>query len=529
MITGKHIIGFEQIAGGNSFFYAVNPATGSKSDCRFYNVTTEEIDYAVTKAVSAFVVYRKKSGEEKAAFLECIAAEITALGDELINCCTTETALPKARLEGERTRTINQAKLFAALLKEGSWVDARIDTALPQRQPIARPDIRYMQIALGPVAVFGASNFPLAFSVAGGDTVAALAAGCPVICKAHPAHPATAELVAKAIQAAAIKTNMPDGVFSLLFADGIAAGSQLVKHPGIKAVAFTGSFKAGKALFNTAAAREEPIPVYAEMGSINPVFVLPEALEKYSEKIATGFSNSVTLGVGQFCTNPGMLIYINAGGQNNFDVELKNAFQNMAGGVMLTHNMYDSYNAGVANRVANKEVTLLAQTVTNTSGNTANPVLLKTNFTGLKNNLSLSEELFGPASLVVEAISKNEMIAIAENFSGHLTATIHGTENDLIDYKDLLDILEQKVGRIVINGFPTGVEVCPAMVHGGPYPATTNARTTSVGTASISRFTRPVCYQDMLQQLLPDELKNENKLKIRRLINGASTQTDVEI
>ena len=529
MIAGKHIIGLEQIASGNSFFYAVNPATGNKLDHRFYNVTADEINYAVSKAVNAFALYRKKTGVEKAAFLECIADEINALGDELINCCTAETALPKARLEGERARTINQAKLFAALLKEGSWVDARIDTALPQRQPIARPDIRYMQIALGPVAVFGASNFPLAFSVAGGDTIAALAAGCPVICKAHPAHPATAELVAKAIQAAAIKTNMPDGVFSLLFAEGIEAGLQLVKHPGIKAVAFTGSFKGGKALFDVASAREEPIPVYAEMGSVNPVFVLPEALEKYSEKIATGFSNSVTLGVGQFCTNPGMLVYENAGRQNNFDDQLKNAFQNMAGGVMLTQHMYDTYNAGVTNRVASKDVALLAKTVTGTSGNTADPVLLKTNFIGLKNNLSLSEELFGPASLVVEAISKNEMIAIAENLSGHLTATIHGTENDLIGYKDLLDILEQKVGRIVINGFPTGVEVCNAMVHGGPYPATTDARTTSVGTAAISRFTRPVCYHDMFQHLLPDELKYENKLKIWRLINGALTQSDIEI
>ncbi|WP_462244884.1 aldehyde dehydrogenase (NADP(+)) [Ferruginibacter sp.] len=529
MIEGKHIIGFEQIAKGESCFYAVDPVTGNKLDHRFYNVTTDEINYAISKAVSAFVLYRKKSGVEKAAFLECIADEIIALGDELINCCNAETALPKARLEGERTRTINQAKLFAALLKEGSWVDARIDTALPHRQPIARPDIRYMQIALGPVTVFGASNFPLAFSVAGGDTIAALAAGCPVICKAHPAHPATAELVAKAIQAAAIKTNMPDGVFSLLFAEGISAGLQLVQHPGVKAVAFTGSFKGGKALFDAAAAREEPIPVYAEMGSINPVFVLPEALEKYGEKIATGFSNSVTLGVGQFCTNPGMLVYKNAGKQNNFDDQLKNAFQNTTGGVMLTQNMYDNYNAGVANRLTNKDVVLLVKSGTDAGGNTANPVLLKTNFIGLKNDLCLNEELFGPASLVVEAISKNEMMAIAENLSGHLTATIHGTENDLIGYKDLLDILEQKVGRIVINGFPTGVEVCTAMVHGGPYPATTDARSTSVGTAAINRFTRPVCYQDMFQHLLPEELKNENKLNIWRQINGVQTQSDVEM
>jgi NADP-dependent aldehyde dehydrogenase len=456
-----------------------------------------------------------------------IADELMALGDELLDVCCTETALPKARIEGERFRTVNQLKLFAQLVKEGSWVNARIETALPERMPIPKPDIRFMHIALGPVVVFGASNFPLAFSVAGGDTASALASGCPVIVKAHSAHPATSELVGKAIQKAAQKVNMPDGVFSMLFGDGPKVGTLLVKHPEVKAVGFTGSFKGGKALFDAAVSRETPIPVYAEMGSTNPVFILPEAIHQRSDKIAQGFSGSVTLGVGQFCTNPGMLIYEETESAKLFIKLLEDEFQKTSGGSMLAENIFESYDKGVAHHSAIEGLEVLANGKASEGANLAQPVLFKTKSETFTAHPELSEEIFGPASVVIEAKSKEEILNIAKNLSGHLTATVHGTEKDLLDYKELIDILEQKVGRIVINGFPTGVEVCHAMVHGGPFPATTDSRSTSVGTASIYRFTRPVSYQALPDAFLPDELKNKNSLEIWRLVNGEQTRAAV--
>ena len=524
MIEGKQIIGFEFSADGDEIFQSVNPALGTKLDYYFHKATSGEVNKAVEKAASSFQLYRKKSGVEKAIFLESIANEIMALGNELIEICCTETALPKGRIEGERMRTVNQLKLFAELLREGSWVNARIETALPDRTPLPKPDIRFMHIALGTVVVFGASNFPLAFSVAGGDTASALAAGCPVIVKAHSAHPGTSELVGKAIQKAAKAVSMPDGVFSLLFGDGSVVGTQLIKHPNVKAVGFTGSYKGGKALFDAAVSREIPIPVYAEMGSTNPVFILPEAMEEWAEKIAQGFSGSVTLGVGQFCTNPGMLIYENANSAKEFTKHLEQQFQKTSGGAMLADNIFDSYSKGIAHHSAIEGIELLAKGNMPDSANTAQPVLFKTNSEIFAAHPDLAEEIFGPTSVVIEAKSKEEILAIAKNLSGHLTATIHGTEKDLVAYRDLLDILEQKVGRILVNGFPTGVEVCHAMVHGGPFPATTDSRSTSVGTASIYRFTRPVCYQAMPLELLPSELKNDNPLNIWRLVNGEFTK-----
>jgi len=526
MTEGKQIIGFEQSAEGKDFIQSVNPATGEKI-AQFHVATPTEVDMAVAKAATAFQVYRKKSGAEKAAFLEAIATEIMAIGDELITICCAESALPKGRIEGERGRTIGQLKLFAELLKEGSWLDARIETANPERTPIPKPDIRYMQIPLGPVVVFGASNFPLAFSVAGGDTASALAAGCPVVVKAHPAHPATSELIGKAIQRAAKSTNMPDGVFSLLFGDGPILGGQLVKHPEVKAVGFTGSFAGGKALFDLAVRREVPIPVYAEMGSTNPVFILPETVKNQGEAFAKNFSGSVTLGVGQFCTNPGMLIYEDNAIGKELTKKLEEEFQQVAGGVMLAENIYKSYNAGVKRHSGVAGVTALAHGSASSDLNVASPVLFKTNSSVLKEHPTLAEEVFGPTSLIVEATSKEDILQIARNLTGHLTATVHGTENDLIDYKELLEILEQKVGRVIINGFPTGVEVCSAMVHGGPFPATTDSRSTSVGTAAIFRFTRPVSLQNMPQALLPDELKNSNPLGIWRLVNGTFTNETI--
>ncbi|MDB5114853.1 MAG: aldehyde dehydrogenase [Mucilaginibacter sp.] len=519
MIEGKQIIGFALSAEGNELWRSVNPATGEKVG-DFRKATPTEVNTAVAKAAAAFQIYRKRSGAEKAAFLEAIASEITAQGDELITICCAESALPQARIAGEMGRTTGQLKMFAALLREGSWPDVRIETADPDRAPIPKPDLRYMQTALGPVVVFGASNFPLAFSTAGGDTASALAAGCSVIVKAHPAHPATSELVGKAIQKAAQATGMPDGVFSLLFDPGIDVATQLVTHPGIKAVGFTGSYKGGKALFDLAVRREVPIPVYAEMGSTNPVFILPEMMQGQAEAFAKGFAGSVTLGVGQFCTNPGMLIYEQAVNGEEFTAKLEEQFKLTNSGVMLAANIYKAYTAGIAHHTATAGVETLAKGNQPDTQNTPAPVLFKTTGKVLQDNPQLAEEVFGPSSLVVEATSKQEILEIAKNLTGHLTATVHGTENDLLAYKELLEILEQKVGRVIINGFPTGVEVNSAMVHGGPFPATTDGRSTSVGTAAIFRFTRPVSYQGMPQALLPDELKNSNPLGIWRLLNG---------
>lgn len=527
MIEGKQIIGFETVARGSEIFHSFSPATGEKLNYRFNKATLEEVNRAAEKAGSAFQIYRKKTSEEKAVFLESIANEITMLGEELIDLCCKETALPRGRIEGERTRTVNQLKLFASLLQEGSWVDARIETAEPTRTPIPKPDIRYMEIGLGPVVVFGASNFPLAFSVAGGDTASALAAGCPVIVKAHSAHPGTGELVGKAIQRAAQQSNMPDGVFSLLHGDGKNVGVQLVKHPEIKAVGLTGSFAAGKALMIAAANREVPIPVYAEMGSVNPVFILPEAMEQQGEKIAAGFSASVTLGVGQFCTNPGVLIY-KTDDQEYFIKHLEEEFKKTSGGVMLTETIYTAYMDGLVHHAKTKDIEILATGSHLNQPLAVQPVLFKTNSYIFSQRKELSEEIFGPTSLVVEATSKEEILSIARSLSGHLTATVHGTVNDLKNFQDLIEILEQKVGRVVFNGFPTGVEVCHAMVHGGPYPATTDGRSTSVGSAAIHRFTRPVCYQGMPPDLLPEELKNENPLHLWRLVNGKYTQKAIE-
>jgi 2,5-dioxopentanoate dehydrogenase len=524
----QQIIGFENLGAGNETFYSYNPEKQSNNEFSFSKATPDEVNMAVAKAAAAFQLYRKKTGLEKANFLTAIAEALLNTGEELVKVCCAETGLPAARIEGEKMRTVNQLKMFAALLTEGSWVDARIDTAIPDRAPVPKPDLRFMHIPLGPVVVFGASNFPLAFSVAGGDTASALAAGCPVIVKAHSSHPATSAMVGKAIQTAAVNSNMPDGVFSLLFGDGPTTGIQLVKHPLVKAVGFTGSYTAGKALFDAAVRRPEPIPVYAEMGSSNPVFVLPQALIEKGAMIAANYSGSVTLGVGQFCTNPGLLFYQN-NGTSEFKTLLKQEFEKTGGGVMLGASIFDSYNKNLQQHLSSQGVEQLAtgNSSPGNAGNFATPVLLFANRETFNNNPVLSEEIFGPASLAVSIDNKNEMLDIARNLSGHLTATVHGTEQDLIAYKDLLDILEQKAGRLVINGFPTGVEVCSSMVHGGPYPSTTDSKTTSVGTAAVYRFTRPVCYQNLPQALLPAELKNKNELNIYRLINGERSNKDI--
>jgi 2,5-dioxopentanoate dehydrogenase len=523
MIEGKQIIGYQLVANGAEKFQSKNPAAGSNLSFQFTKATDEEINRAVT-----FRVYRKKSGEEKARFLDAIGEEIRALGNQMIDVCSEETALPKPRLEGERERTINQLKMFSSVLREGSWVDARIDTADPNRTPLPKPDIRYMQIALGPVVVFGASNFPLAFSVAGGDTASALAAGCPVIVKAHEAHPATSELVARAIVKAAKRSNMPEGVFSMLFGDGPVLGMKLVQHAEVKAVGFTGSFRAGKAIFDAAMKRPVPIPVYSEMGSTNPVFILPHAITERGEKIAEGYAASVTLGVGQFCTNPGVLVHQKGETSETFVKHVADKFSKTSGSSMLAENIFKGYQQGIQRNEKLKGVDVLARGTQAETMHSPQPVLFKTTMKSFLDNHELSEEVFGPSSVVVEAESKEELLKMASQLVGHLTATVHGTDQDLLDYQELIEILAQKVGRVVINAFPTGVEVCHSMVHGGPFPATTDSRSTSVGSAAIYRFTRPVCYQNLPQQLLPEELRNENKAGIIRLVNGVRTKDPIQ-
>lgn len=513
----------------NNIFYAINPTNNEQLEGPYSNSTEAEINEAVQKATKAFDVYRKKDKDSIANFLEQIAAEILNLGDALIERCHLETALPLGRLQGERGRTINQLKLFASVVREGSWVDARIDTAIPDRSPFPKSDIRHILQPLGPVAVFGASNFPLAFSVAGGDTASALAAGCTVVVKGHPAHPGTSEMVASAFQRAIKKCDMPEGTFSLVQGNTNAVGQTLVKHPAIKAVGFTGSFGGGKALFDLANARPEPIPVFAEMGSTNPVFILPNALKEKAVTIAAGMANSITLGVGQFCTNPGLTFMEQSKAADEFCTNLANEIKEKPAGFMLTKGIKNTFENRIQSTLSIKGVETLA---TGQAANTADSVTSKIFKTSLKDfhkNELLAEENFGPSNILVIAPTKAELLEAAKKLKGHLTATIHGTPKDFREYEELFPILEQKVGRVVINGYPTGVEVCHSMVHGGPYPATTAIQSTSVGTNAIKRFVRPICFQDYPAALLPKALLNGNPSKIWRLVNGELTKEEVNL
>ncbi|MGB3587093.1 MAG: aldehyde dehydrogenase (NADP(+)) [Tunicatimonas sp.] len=523
-VTGNQIIANNTSKSGGNTFYATNPTTGEQMPTEFAEATADEIDQAVQKAEEAFVTYRKKSDHERADFLDKIGEEIMNLGDTLLERCHQETGLPLGRLTGERGRTVNQLKLFAELLRDGSWVDARIDTAVPDRQPLPKPDIRQMQIALGPVGIFGASNFPLAFSVAGGDTASALAAGCTVVVKGHPAHPGTSELVGQAIAQAVEASGMPAGTFSLVQGKSVEVGMGIVQHPLIKAVGFTGSFRGGKALFDAANQRDEPIPVYAEMGSINPVFVLPEALQQRSDEIAEGWVGSLTLGVGQFCTNPGVLITQKSDNSTQFLKTAEQSLNNVSTDAMLTEQISKAYQKGADQMERTDNVATVAKSKRADTATASEGYIFSTNAQNFLNQPNLSEEVFGPSSLHVAAQSKEEMLEVAKNLEGHLTATLHATDKDLEEYTDLVAILERKVGRLLVNGFPTGVEVCHSMVHGGPYPATTDSRTTSVGTLAIKRFTRPISYQNFPQNGLPTALKNDNPLRIFRLVNGKLTK-----
>jgi 2,5-dioxopentanoate dehydrogenase len=525
-LTGLNFIGNKRSGEGERTFRALNPATNSEMGPVFHDAAKREVEEAVEKAAAAFPAYSNMNGNQRADFLDMIAEEIIDLGDALIKRCNEETALPEARLTGERGRTVNQLRLFVQLLREGSWIDTRIDTAAPERQPVPKPDVRSMQTAIGPVAVFGSSNFPLAFSVAGGDTASALAAGCTVIFKAHPAHPGTCEMIAGAILNAVKKMNLPEGVFSMLHGLSTDVGMSLVTNPLIKAVGFTGSFRGGKALYDAAVSRPEPIPVYAEMGSINPIFVLPGALRERSEEVAKGLAASVTLGVGQFCTNPGLVVYPESDHADKFLKTITDIFRQQNAGTMLTPIIQKAYNDGIVRMAEQTGVQVLShgegiETNEKVHGhNRGIPYALHTTSAHFLSNPALEEEVFGPSTLIVTAKSMDDMLAIAGNMKGHLTASLHGTEEDLQKHTELINILRRKVGRLIFNGFPTGVEVSHSMVHGGPFPATTDSRMTSVGTRAIYRFTRPVCYQNFPDTMLPDALKNANPLRIWRLVDG---------
>ena len=516
-LQGKSIIGSARGNETEITFTAFNPKTGKSVNPNFYSATNDELENAINLAERARIKYGKISGNEKAIFLRTIADNIEALGDELVERASLETGLPNGRFQGERGRTCSQLRLFADFVEEGSWVDARIDLANPDREPMPKPDVRSMLRPIGAVAIFCASNFPLAFSVAGGDTVSALAAGCPVVVNAHNAHPGTAELVGTAISDAVKTCGLPEGVFSLLFSSDYSIGQNLVKHQKIKAVGFTGSTKGGRALMDIASKREKPIPVYAEMGSVNPTFILPSALDKDYAKIANGLFGSFTLGVGQFCTKPGIVILPESKQLSNFAELVKELTMESSSSPLLTSGIKDAYKNGVDER---EENTASASSENELEGFEVNPAIFQTNAEHLINDEKLSDEIFGPTTLLVKSDTSNELLEIANKMEGQLTATIFGNDEDLREYSHLIDVLETKVGRLIFNSFPTGVEVCHSMVHGGVFPATSDSRTTSVGTRAIERFARLVCYQDFPQESLPDELKDTNPMEVWRMVDG---------
>ena len=521
-IQGRSLIGFGEGATGRSTFRAVSPRTGEALEPLFHSASVEEVNLAAQLAADAFGVYGNADCTAKAKLLSAIASRLEGITELLVERAGRETALPEARLRGEIARTTGQLRLFARVVEEGSWVMARIDRADPARKLAATPDIRSVLRAIGPVAVFGASNFPLAFSVAGGDTASALAAGNPVIVKAHPAHPGTSELVGHAIREAVRECGLPEGTFSLLFDSGTAVGAQLVQHPFIKAAGFTGSQAAGRALFDLAVRRPEPIPFYGEMASTNPLFVLPGAAATEGERIAADLYGSFTLGAGQFCTKPGLVFVEEGKPFELFARSLKEKVTQATEFTLLTAGISSSYKRSAVKREQEGKASVLArgQSIAETASASAAALLFATDASAFLANAELAEEHFGPSVLLIEYSTKQQLLDCARRLKGHLTATIHGTAEDLREHDELVQMLTTKVGRIVFNGFPTGVEVCDAMVHGGPYPSSTDPRTTSVGTLALYRFARPVCFQNFPDESLPAELRRQNPLKIWRMVDG---------
>lgn len=520
-IAGTMLIGRNDVAGTDKAIRAINPNTGEALEPPFKGGTASDVDQAARLAQSAFASYRETSLEERASFLEAIGAQIMALGDDLITRAQLETGLSRTRLEGERTRTVNQLAMFAAVVRAGEWLNARIDFAQPNRTPMARSDIRLRYLPLGPVGVFGASNFPLAFSVAGGDTASALAAGAPVIVKGHSAHPGTSELVGRAIRAAVAQCGLHEGVFGLLFGAGNEVGQALAAHPYVKAIGFTGSRHAGVSLMHTAANRPEPIPVYAEMSSINPVFLLPAALNARAEKLAQGFVASLVGSAGQLCTNPGLLIGIDSPELDRFIEVAKAEIAANHSSTMLTPGIFKAYQQGVNTLLNNEAVTLLAHGQVSDAPNQCQAHLFSTTAEAFINDpQGLGIEIFGASSLLIKCTNSQQLLAIVNALEGQLTATLQlQAHEDEALITALISALELKVGRILANGYPTGVEVGHAMVHGGPFPATSDSRTTSVGSAAIYRFLRPVSYQDIPNTYLPPALSDENPWHVPRMEN----------
>lgn len=516
-LSGHNYIGGGRSAQGEVQLHSLDADSGQALSGSFFQATAAEVDAAARAAAQAFPLYRNLSAERRAQFLDAIADELDRLGDDFIATVCRETALPAGRIQGERGRTSGQLRLFARVLRRGDFYAARIDRALPERQPLPRPDLRQYHIGLGPVAVFGASNFPLAFSTAGGDTAAALAAGCPVVFKAHSGHMATAEWVADAIIRAAQRSEMPAGVFNMIYGAGV--GEWLVKHPAIQAVGFTGSLKGGNALCQMAANRPQPIPVFAEMSSINPVILLPEALRVRGARIAAELAGSVTLGAGQFCTNPGLIIGLRSPQFSAFLQAFSAQMGQQASQTMLNSGTLASYCQGVEALHQHPRLRHLAGRPQ--QGAQAQAQLFQADVSLLlEGDERLQEEVFGPASIVIEVADWSELAAALQGLRGQLTATLIGEEPELLEHRWLTETLQDKVGRLLLNGYPTGVEVCDAMVHGGPYPATSDARGTSVGSLAIERFLRPVCFQNYPDALLPEALRNANPLGIRRLVDG---------
>lgn len=524
-LHGKNLIAGELSAEGDRNLIARDPSTGKELAPAFFEATTSEVERAVNLASSAALPLSRLAPDKLASFLLEIAEQISALGDALLHRASSESGLPLDRLTGERARTLNQIRLFAEMVRTGSWLQPYIDRALPDRKPLPRPDLRRTVLPIGPVAVFGASNFPLAFSVAGGDTISAFASGNPVIVKAHPAHPGTSEMVATAIARAVASSNLPAGVFSLLQGASPRVSIDLIIQPALRAVGFTGSERAGRAIYDAAARRPTPIPVYAEMGSVNPVFLLPSAAAD-TERIAKGVFGSFTLGVGQFCTKPGLVISEDGAPFEAVRSTISLLVRNASAGTMLYGSIRDAFQNRVSEAAGVSEVTNVTPTATIDTNDkvTASPHLFSVDADAWLKSPALHGEIFGPATVAIGCDSRAQMLAVANSLEGNLTATVHGTPQEFEEYADLIEVLRTKVGRIIFNGYPTGVEVSHAMHHGGPYPATTDAKFTSVGATAIYRFVRPICYQDCPDALLPPELQNANPRNLWRTVDGQLTQ-----
>ena len=523
MITGKNYVGHRPSSNRKKVFKTFNPKLNLENEWPFYEASKEEIHEAVTLAWEAFGEFRNTTGNQRAGFLRKIADEIEALGATLIEVYCQETGLPEGRAIGERGRTSFQLRSFAELVESGSWLSASIDTADSDRKPAPKPDLRKMMVPIGPIAVFGASNFPLAYSTAGGDTASALASGCPVVVKSHPMHAATGELVASAIVKAAKATQMPNGVFSNLNSSGIEVGEQLVKHPKIKGVGFTGSIVGGRALFDMASARDEPIPVFAEMGSINPVILLPKALKNKGLEWAKTYASSITLGTGQFCTNPGLILGVSDAGLDDFIQSLAEEIVQIEPSCMLSPGISKRYAESRSKMLGEGEVNLMADYAEVVAENYAKQSVVVVEGVDFLKNPRLHQEVFGPFSMVVRCKDAGELETIVQGLEGQLTGTIISEENEIENFPNIVNALQNRVGRLIFNGVPTGVEVCPSMQHGGPYPASTDSRFTAVGIHAIQRWVRPVSYQNWPDQLLPEALKNDNPLGIERLVDGVLT------